>query len=1165
MKKISNKGFTLIELLATILIIGLVLGVTTYGIIISVNKAKEKSTILSLASIKEAARTYSGELGEDSWKNISDYEDTYFCVTIEELINKGLLNKNAKSIENGGKIVDYVVVIKNKTTKVIKKEEILTESNSDTVAYQICTGNIKNENITNGTKITNRDSSTDEAYINFTDAYSESEDIVIIKKYCKYSDSSTKLDSGAKEGTITDDNKCILKGLTQDTKYWVRVCEETERRSVSCDTGSVTTKNIVAPNIAIDTNKNNSVKITYDNSNIKEEAFYYFKSTIDGISSEKVSTCSLYDNKYTCNNDSVNNITKDTWYRTTSKEISITYSTPGNITVTAETRDKSNNSTLIYKEFSLYKTTFNKGNADKIGGQTNNIELMCLANKGETCSITSPSIEKSGYQVIGWNTNSSATTSSWNVNTTKSINSTKVYYPILKLATYTITYDNNGGSGCTTKSVAYNSQIGSLCTPSRTGYTFIGWYNSDYKDNPLNYYADTYSDLYNAFGYDADKLYNHYLTYGVNENRRISQYISTDIYNYSSNKTIYAGWKINKVNIRFNTNGGIVTSETTTASENTYKWMTDSNGLISRTNANGNTYSSDFYSINYGKQTGKDGLINYNNSKYLNITRTGYSAVSGNQWICQSGCTTNNKTFNQASIYKASDFCDASNGDCTVTLGVNWEQVINDYRCSTSDNNNYYLITTCNDTTCKYTRNNCNSNTSGTISRDAIMQCKETTIKGDRCDSSLKNMYSITTCTAADCKYTSKNSNTTISGTIDRCNLRSCPIATFYSNGGTFSNGTSSYEFNIRVGANYSFKDIPEVTRENYTFVNWNTKADGTGTSYNSDSNFTGNENITLYAIWRKNIVTINFKINDGIVANNNENFSKDNDNYILKNGIRYSQTIDYNKSMADSGIKYGLTDCDNEGYLNISRTGYIAVSGAEWICLSGNCKRSTYNQDTNTYTASSFCDASGGDCTITLGVNWEKKDVINDYRCSVSSNSEMYYITTCNDTTCKYTSKNDTTTSGTVNRNSLTICPTATFYPNGGAFSNGVSSYKISIRSGKNYYFSDINLPTLTRTNYTLDGWHDGSTSGTVYRQYFYITKSEGDQSFYANWNYNGSGGSSTSGTVSKCGNCTSNKDCYKPSSSTTICNVQCINSMCVWFPYKTDKTCSTVGMMCY
>ena len=1071
MKKISNKGFTLIELLATILIIGLVLGVTTYGIIISVNKAKEKSTILSLTSIKEAARTYSGELGEDSWKNINDYEDTYFCVTIEELINKGLLNKNAKSIENGGNKVDYVVVVKNKTTKVIKKEEILTdESNSHTVAYQICTGNIKNEVITSETKIDKTTSYTDSVDINFTDAVFETEKIT--ERYCEYGESSTNLN---KAGTIDETNKiCTLgtseEGLTQGTTYYARVCEKSERKSVSCsDTETVTTENIIEPTIAIDTNENNSVKITYNNSNIKEEAFYYFKSTIDGISSINVSTCSLDDNKYSCNNDSVNNIIKNTWYKVSNKEISITYSTSGNITVTAETRDKSNNSTLIDKEFSLYKTTFNKGTADTIGGQTNNIELMCLANKGETCSITSPSIEKSGYQVIGWNTSSSATTSSWNVNTTKSINSTKVYYPILKQATYTITYDNNGGSGCTTKTVVSNSQIGSLCTPSRTGYTFIGWYNSDYKDNPLNYYADTYSDLYNAFGYDADKLYNHYLTYGVSEGRRISQYISTDVYNYSSNKTIYAGWKINKVNIGFNTNGGTVTSQTTTASGNIYKWMTDSNGLISRTNANGDTYSSDFYSINYGKQTGSDGLINYNNSKYLNITRTGYSAVSGNQWICQSGCTTNNKTFNQASIYNASDFCDASNGDCTVTLGVNWTP----------------------------------------------------------------NTYTVNYSCGTD--------------------------------GGTApTSQTATYDQNFIIASN-------TCTKTGYTFLGWTTNSDGSDDGYG----WTGwsgtwkyvngqygisNGKLNLYAKWRRNKVTIKFSINGGTL-NSGSPYSVDSNGIVTKNGEDLHKMY-YN----DTIISTGLPNYNNSSYLNISKTGYIGVSGAEWICLSGNCKRSTYNQDTNTYTASSFCDASGGDCTITLGVNWEKKDVINDYRCSVSSNSEMYYITTCNDTTCKYTSKNDTTTSGTVNRNSLTICPTATFYPNGGAFSNGVSSYKISIRSGKNYYFSDINLPTLTRTNYTLDGWHDGSTSGTVFRQYFYITESEGNQSFYANWNYNGSsGGSSTSGTVSQCGNCTSNKDCYKPSSPTTICNVKCINSMCVWFPYKTDKTCSTVGMMCY
>ena len=59
MKKLSNKGFTLIELLATILIIGLVLGLTTYGIISSVKSAKIEGSKLTLAGIKESARTLS--------------------------------------------------------------------------------------------------------------------------------------------------------------------------------------------------------------------------------------------------------------------------------------------------------------------------------------------------------------------------------------------------------------------------------------------------------------------------------------------------------------------------------------------------------------------------------------------------------------------------------------------------------------------------------------------------------------------------------------------------------------------------------------------------------------------------------------------------------------------------------------------------------------------------------------------------------------------------------------------------------------------------------------------------------------------------------------------------------------------------------------------------
>ena len=42
-------------------------------------------------------------------------------------------------------------------------------------------------------------------------------------------------------------------------------------------------------------------------------------------------------------------------------------------------------------------------------------------------------------------------------------------------------------------------------------------------------------------------------------------------------------------------------------------------------------------------------------------------------------------------------------------------------------------------------------------------------------------------------------------------------------------------------------------TRSGYTFVNWNTKSDGSGTNYASGAIYNTNANITLYAIWKTN------------------------------------------------------------------------------------------------------------------------------------------------------------------------------------------------------------------------------------------------------------------------------------------------------------------------
>ena len=566
--KLNKKGFTLIELLGVIVIIGLIIAGTTYGLIKLIDRSKEEKTNISISSIKETASVYANEKNndEDYWNEITrpGYEGKYFCVTIEELMNKGLLDKNIDLSDFGDNITKttYVGIKKDLVTLTNGRAMLLNNiPNLDNMTmeekkiYGVCTGNIINEVLTKLPTLKGSTRYTDEINdIEFTNV--EGKDVVIKETTCEYGKTSGALN---KKGII-EGNKCNLSGLEDYETYYIRVCNTTEAGSTGCsETETRKTLEVLKPSITL----SDKVDITYNTDNIKGEAYYYFKSTISGTSNINVSSCTLNNNIFTCNNDSTTSITKDVWYKSPNTKISISYSTSGTGTVYARTYDKSKNFNKSSKEFSVYKITFNKGTADKIGGGTSNITKMCLTEKNGSCNITSPSIEKARYTAVGWNTDSSASTSTWNVGVSKSINSSGTYYPI-------------------TKKIVY--------------YTYI----------------------------------------------------------------------------QFNAQGGTVTSSTTTDAGNVYKWKKDSNGLISRTNANGSTYSSKFFKIAYGSQTDSDGLPNYNYSKYLKITKTGYSAVTDAEWKCISGCTTAAKTFDQSIAYSSSDFCDAQNGNCIAVLGVNW-------------------------------------------------------------------------------------------------------------------------------------------------------------------------------------------------------------------------------------------------------------------------------------------------------------------------------------------------------------------------------------------------------------------------------------------------------------------------------------------------------------
>ena len=1004
-KKINNKGFTLIELLAIIAITAIVLGIGTYGIVDLVTKSKEKGSLISETSIKESASLYADEAGDSLWIDPGSGNYKYYCITIEELINKGIIKKNAKLPKDIDKY-NYVSIKKNKVTFVKGESLIIKDALDGSADASVCVGNIIKEKIEKAPKEKNVTSYTDEIDSVFDDLVGESK---IIDKTCYFNKDSSSIvrDDGHKGDFDKSSNTCLIKGLDDETIYYYKTCMTTEKGSIICsDSYSTSTASFVSPEFST---KDDTITIKYKDDNVKEP-YHYFKSNVNGNSDKNVSECVLgSDNKFTCSG-STSNITKDKWYKVNENEVKITYKDNEikNGDITARIMDGTGNYKDSDKKFNLYRIVFKKGNADKINNGTNDITNICLNDIDKKCNIKSPSISKDGYTIVGWNIDSRAGSSIWKANTSKDIDGSNTYYPIIKsrvniklnanggsvtketskggtyttdssgiisrngknifhtinygekmnssgLANYnnkdylyitkngsivtknkewiclsgcttngkvysqyeayssddfcdakeksctvvlgvnwknenyTLTYDNNGGSGCTSKSMNYGDEYGTLCTPSKRGYTFVGWFDNNYKNSPLNYYADTYSDLKNAFGYDANRLYKHYFEYGLKEGRRISQYISSDIYNTEGNKTIYAGWKGVVYKINYNANGGTGTMESNNAEFGTNVtiknngftrdgytfagWTTKSNGtddgygwtgwsgtwnyadgqygiaenklvlyarwkknkVYIKLDANGGsvrgstTYGSCrtnnnligcswnspkelFHTIDYGDSLDSAGLANYNNPEYLYITKDGYFAYASEAWICDSNseCSTVGRTFDQDTAYKASDFCDASNGDCTVTLKVNWKKIdttINDWRCH--DKYSYFITYCDSDDMCEYTARAYKENGAsyservyGKINRNNLnlSSCFVDNIDDYRCNSNGK--YKITTCSVTTCIYTELNGNTMNPNNlyiVDRDTLRMCApdTKTMYV--------TSSNGVNCRYGAGTSY------------------------------------------------------------------------------------------------------------------------------------------------------------------------------------------------------------------------------------------------------------------------------------------------------------------------------------------------------------------------
>lgn len=98
-------------------------------------------------------------------------------------------------------------------------------------------------------------------------------------------------------------------------------------------------------------------------------------------------------------------------------------------------------------------------------------------NGGTFNSGTLPTPTRTGYTFDGWYT---AETGGTKVTTSTAFTDDTTLYPRFVANTYTVSFNINytGGTNPASQKVTYDSTYGDLPTPTRTGYTFLGWYTA---------------------------------------------------------------------------------------------------------------------------------------------------------------------------------------------------------------------------------------------------------------------------------------------------------------------------------------------------------------------------------------------------------------------------------------------------------------------------------------------------------------------------------------------------------------------------------------------------------------------------------------------------------------------------------------------------------------
>jgi uncharacterized repeat protein (TIGR02543 family) len=184
-------------------------------------------------------------------------------------------------------------------------------------------------------------------------------------------------------------------------------------------------------------------------------------------------------------------------------------------------------------------------------------------------------------------------------------NSSNLLNYVLVKGIYQVTFDTQGGSTIESVTTGYNTEITSPTEPTRTGYTFGGWYKEAACTNAWNFATDKVTTATTLFakwipnpfmvtfntqggntigsvttGYDTAITAPPAPTRsGYNFGGWYKESACTDDWDFTTDKvtsatTLYAKWAPNTYTVKFNTNGGKGTMPSLSLAYNTSKTLT---------------------------------------------------------------------------------------------------------------------------------------------------------------------------------------------------------------------------------------------------------------------------------------------------------------------------------------------------------------------------------------------------------------------------------------------------------------------------------------------------------------------------------------------------------------------------------------------------------------